>query len=215
MQQNYRIYSGASNSLGCTSNALEIISTTILDVFDAGAYKCNCNGAVGDPTTPCAGGVETPLDCKGKALGTYFGGCRGTDDTVEVRFSTNIKIKGAENDVALYINTQGGDGVYGDGGCIIQGLSPTDDSGNAYSIVGNNDGDSCLDASATGDLLNHPFQKMTLKCTDSNNDGFLDVSFGVSFVQNVGECICCSSSSTPPRVLQVVWGCNTTKSLAE
>jgi hypothetical protein len=199
MQQNYEIYTGAANSLGCTSNALDIVSTTILEVFDAGAYKCT-----------------GPSDCQNKPIGTYFGACRGkNDDTVELRFSTNIKIKGAENDVALYINTQGGDGVYGNGGCIIQGLSPTDDNGTAYSIVGNGDGDSCLDATATGDLLNHPFQKMTLNCTDSDNDGFLDVSFGVSFVQNVGECICCSSSSTPPRVLQVVWGCNTTKSLAE
>ena len=186
MQQNYRIYTGAGNSLGCTSNALDILDVTFLQVFDGGAYECNCNGVGNVP--PCAG--ATTLNCNGKALGTFIGGCTGAsvDETVEVEFATNINVKNAEYDISLYINTQGGSGVYGDGGCLLQGLSQTDNAGNVYTSVGNKDGDGCLDAQSVGQISNHPFPRMFLNCNDENNDGLLDFSFGVSFVQNQGEC---------------------------
>jgi len=170
MEQNYNIYTGNPNGVGCTSNSFEVLSVGFLEVFDSGAYKCNCNGGV--LGTPTCGGATTD-DCQGKALGTYIGGCTGNDDTVEVRFKANFNIKNTEYDVALYINTLGESAKDGTDGCVIQGLSQTDESGTEYSFVGDADNNDCMDAIAAGVLLNYPFPKLTLNCAYPNNDGLL------------------------------------------
>jgi len=187
MQQNFDIY-GGSSALSCNSQALEVKSVTILEVFDDGAYQCNCNGNVtlGDPITPCGG--ATTDNCQGKPLGTYFSGCTSNNNTIKVRFKADVEIKNVEYDLALYINTQGRN-VLSDPGesCVVQGLSQTSDNGTNYTLVGNNDGDVCLDAVNKGFLYDHPFPLLTLNCRDTNNDRLLDFSLGVSFSQSNGE----------------------------
>ncbi|KAL7425720.1 hypothetical protein ACHAXH_000105, partial [Discostella pseudostelligera] len=180
MQQNFDIY-GGNSALSCSSQALEVKSITILDIDDPDAYECNCN--VGDPTTPCSEAIP-PLDCQGKPIGTYFSGCTGNGDTVQVLFKANIEIKNDEYDLALYINTKGGN-VKTDPGesCVVQSLSQFDASGSPYPLVVNKDSDSCLDAGGKGLLIDHPFPPLTLNCNDANNDGLLDFSLGVSFSQ--------------------------------
>ena len=188
MQQNYNIYNEYDDNprtLTCQSNALSIIGIKSLEVFDSGAYKCNCNGIGGTPI--CTGAAAR--DCKGKPVGTFFAGCTGNDEVVEVRFAIDISMSNTEFDVAFYINTQSGqNAVSGSGGCVIQGLSQTNSSGATYTTVSNADDDGCLDVSSTGNLLSHPFPRMKLSCRDPDGDGLLDISVAASFAQNAGEC---------------------------
>jgi hypothetical protein len=208
MEENYNIYNefypGNLRTLSCGANNGNVLTVSSLEVFDHGAYSCNCNGG---PATPsCSGG--TTLDCRGKPLGTFFLGCTGTDDTVEVRFNANIQFTATDYDVAFYINTIGGSAVTATGGgCLIQGLSQTDgDTGASYPQVSPSDGDACLDVTtaATVTLQSHPFPKMTLKCRDTDNDGLLDFSVALTFAQNSGEFNATTASALFARYYGVV-----------
>lgn len=208
MEENYNIYNefypNNLKTLSCGANNGNVLTVSSLEVFDHGAYSCNCNGG---PATPsCSGG--TTLDCRGKPLGTFFLGCTGTDDTVEVRFNANIQFTATDYDVAFYINTIGGSAVTATGGgCLIQGLSQTDgDTGASYPQVSPSDGDACLDVTtaATVTLQSHPFPKMTLKCRDTDNDGLLDFSVALTFAQNSGEFNATTASALFARYYGVV-----------
>ncbi len=187
MLDNAKIYGGINN-LQCTTNSLKIQDVNIIKVSDpAGAYKCNCNGVDG---LPHCNEAMLPLDCQGKKIDTYFGVCTdGAGDTVTVTFAANIQISNAEYDVALYINTEGGNASTGSSGCVIEGLQqtvpiPSPLIGNA---PGSSPTDECLDLLGAGNLVDYPFPELTLSCTDSDNDEYLDFSVGVSFSNNIGE----------------------------
>ena len=186
MQDNFNIY-GGSNSLGCTTNSLKIQDVVVVNVADPDAYQCNCNAGVGG-LPACTG--DTTRDCQGKNIGTYFGVCTPEDTNVTVTFASNIQISNAEFDVALYINTKGRSAKTGSGECVIHGLQqqvPTPSP-----LIGHSPAsaptDQCLDLLGAGSLVNYPFlPPLTLSCTDSNNDEYLDFSVGFSFSNQVRE----------------------------
>jgi hypothetical protein len=114
MQKNYEIYETTSNTLLCGANNVKFLSVDGFTVFDAKNRQCNC-GCMGCP--PCNSVVNaTPVDCRYNStmifpLGTLFGSCRGTNDTVTVQFELFIDV-GPVYDVGLYVNLNGGDGEY-------------------------------------------------------------------------------------------------------
>ncbi len=182
MLENANIYEGPNN-LQCTTNSLKIQDVTISSV-SGNAYQCNCNGIGG--VSPCNDLHQ--LDCQGKKIGTYFGVCTTGETSVTVSFVANIQILNAEYDVALYINTEGGNASTGTG-CVIKGLQQT--APTPSPLVGNAQGSPttnvCFDLLDAGNLINYPFPDLTLKCADSDDDEYLDFSVGVSFSNNVSE----------------------------
>lgn len=128
MLDNYLIYGGGGNSLGCTSSSLDFLAVTGFQVDDAGAYSCNCGGAgcvdasgnpVDCPACDDPVVVGLPADCGGLPNGTVFGACRGIDDLVRVSFTVNIHVGATQYDVGLYIATDGGEGEKGTATCCV------------------------------------------------------------------------------------------------
>ncbi len=187
MSDNANIYEG-TNNLQCTTNSLKIQDVTVIDVSDpSGAYECNCNGEDG---LPHCNEFMPPLDCERKKLGTWMGVCEyGASDTVTVTFAATLQISNEEYDVALYINTEGGNASTGPGECVIQGLqqtAPTPSPLIDYA-AGSSPTNVCLDLIDTGNLVNYPFPEVTLKCRDLDFDGYLDFSVGMSFSNLISE----------------------------
>ena len=85
--------------------------------------------------------------------------------------------------------------------CQIAGLSLVDANGDPFvnesneTIIGvndrelPNDADTCWDFTASGNLIDYPFERTILSCTDTViKDGLLDFSVAASFFQNAGKC---------------------------
>ena len=49
------------------------------------------------------------------------------------------------------------------------------------------DTDECLDFVGSGDLINYPFQRLVLGCSDTNGDGLLDFHVSASYSQLAGD----------------------------
>ena len=161
---------------------VKVVGTILDDIADGPA--CNIPLAEGE------------IDCEGKPLGTVFGACLGIDDVVEVSFTVNVEVSSAQSDVGLYINLNGGDAAFGD---TSLGTSPVYSPGvndvctvaqlteiGFELIVGHDltDNDECLDFIGSGNLINYPFQRLVLGCSDTNGDGLLDFNVAASFSQN-------------------------------
>ena len=217
MTDNYRIYNGGQN-LGCTSNSLDFQAVTGFKVFDEGAYECNCGDCSNGPCPSCDDPslLVDPADCMGLPYKTVFGACRGIDDNVQVSFTVNINVGSTQYDVGLYVATDGGEGKFRlcfvlhlnmyhkthspltptftkalppGGQCIVAGLLFNDTNGNDFTnVVGDNDGDTCWDFVNSGDLVDYPFQTVTIRCSDAGPiDGLLDFSVAASFAQNAAD----------------------------
>lgn len=214
MHTNLGIYGGAENDLTCGSQSIVFGAVSGLEVHDPGAVRCNCGAC---PDGPCpqpdcddATLEGTGLDCEGKPLGTWFGVCLGSDDNVDLEFQLDIDVKGTQFDAALYIATDGGNALYGDdlafdpvtGDVVDQNNNPetrteecrfvglTEGYFNAAGepIIGDMDGDLCLDFVNAGELVNYPFQRLLLRCTDTDGDELLDFSVGASYGNTASEC---------------------------
>ena len=71
----------------------------------------------------------------------------------------------------------------------MAGLLFNDTNGNDFTnVVGDNDGDTCWDFVNSGDLVDYPFQTVTIRCSDAGPiDGLLDFSVAASFAQNAAD----------------------------
>ena len=201
MQTNYWIYGGSQN-LGCNSGALAFGSVRNFTVFDPNIKYCNCGYPGGtNCTDPLA---KDEVDCYGKPKDTVFGACLGIDDVVDVSFKVDVNVGSDQYDVGLYINTNGGDAAKGtryytdptqsstlyfvpgsDDECSVAELTET----GFESIVGHADKDSdqCLDFIGSGDLLNYPFQRLTIGCSDTDGNGLLDFHVAASYSNGFGN----------------------------
>lgn len=206
LAQNTEIYRGTTTSLSCGANALDFLGVSGLTVSDPGAYQCNCGtcgtdisdtGTHAPCPTPCTDPSLTdpshptgPVDCNGLPFGTFYGACRGSDDNANVSFKMAINVKNDQNDVALYIATDGGDDIVNGPECAIAGMTQTGDTdtdGNL--ILQSGDGDACLDFRASGRLNDLPFNTLVLSCKDTEGDGLLDFKVGASYTNAaVNDC---------------------------
>ena len=53
--------------------------------------------------------------------------------------------------------------------------------------MGDSDGDLCDDFMNPGDMVDYPFQRVIVSCTDEDGDGLLDFSDAALLSQNTGE----------------------------
>ena len=151
-------------------------------------------------TTPIAD--PRPISCWApfggplQKTGVVFGACLGSDDNVKVAITVDLAVKNVRYDVAMYINTVGGNALLDqtDGACEIVTMTngTYGDVTVSYDGAGA-DGDACADfAAGSGTLSDYAFAPITLRCADNYNpdsttvgDNLLD--FDVAIVWDIND----------------------------
>ena len=107
---------------------------------------------------------------------TVFGACLGSDDSVDLSITVNLKAKNTMTDIGMYIAVDGGNAMEGD--CIVSLLANGTYTSGADSVtIGDNDGNSCPDVtsvSGSGLLEDYLLSNLIFQCQDSDNDYLLE-----------------------------------------
>ena len=203
---------------------------TVYDEMAEPPCNCNCGGDTGHacPTNTVeednwvATNVHASVDCATVTtpiadprpiscwaphdgplmkIGVVFGACLGSEDNVQISITVDLGVSNRRYDVAMYINTIGGNALLDqtDGACEI--VTMTDDTYGDVTVrtTGEGtDGDGCADfAAGTGTLSDFGFAPIVLRCADTYNpdsttegDNLLDFDVAVVWDNqaNSGNC---------------------------
>ncbi len=121
--------------------------------------------------------------------------CTDAGDTVTLDLQSQMQPHASTRyDVATLISLDGGP-VVGGSSCLAQELTPVDEA-NANPAVGGvgpyreRDGDACGDIRNSDGVTLNNLPQQTIPCSDSDANGFLDISTCWLWVQNASDVIC-------------------------
>ena len=183
-------------------NFLGVVTEATVVYDNAAQDKCNCDcnaagpSAITDASCPACSGAANEISCEFEGeywiKDTIIGACLGDDDNVQVGITADFSTNELA-DIGIYVATDGGELFYFQGlmfvltkiitslpalfltGTAISGtcafnlLDPTHPLVEEFETPA----DSCPDIRA-GTLSNFVFPTITLPCTDSDGDSYLE-----------------------------------------
>ena len=161
------------NCGGDTGYACPTTEEEVTWVATNGHASVDCASVTTPITDPRPISCWAPFGGGLQKIGVVFGACLGSDDNVHISITVDLGVSNRRYDVAMYINTIGGNALLDqtDGACEI--VTMTD---GAYGDVtvrttgDGTDGDGCADfAVGTGTLSDFAFAPIVLRCADNYN----------------------------------------------